>query len=459
MIGLKIFIAACFLSIILFGCGQGITLSVQRGGSGTETVGILGSIADTAGWGVANAAVKLRRSDYLDTSSFSLRKTSVLLADAVTNDTGGFFIGSVDTGAYTIEVSDGKHNGVLLPCTVSRSDSLYVLSKGVLRPTGTISGAIPTLPQTDSMRFSVCLYGMDRAITTDGSGNFTITEVPAGKYSIKIIPHVPIYNWLDVTGINVSAGSERALGSISVPQLAISIHPVDSLIVRNLLDSNGLASVSVAQVVTLGAWPFRVTVLKLNYKKLTALTSAIGKLTELSELDLQNNNLAALPLEIGELGHLKKLVLSNNKLTEIPPEIGNLDSLEQLIVDNNELSALPPEIGKIGSLQVLDVGYNQLSIVPDELTYCHSLYGLILQNNTIDSLPGDIWALANLDMLDLEYNSLHSLPAQIVKLTSSRHFVNVNSNYLCDSISPDITQWINAYSVDPAWQASQQCPH
>jgi Leucine-rich repeat (LRR) protein len=457
MNGLKIFAAACFMAAVLFGCGKELTQTSQRGGSGTETVGIVGNIVDSSNHAVAGASVKLRRSDYLDTSIAPLQKTALLLADAVTNDTGWFFIGSVDTGAYTIEVNDGRHNAALLSCTVSRRDSLFVLPKSVIRPTGAIHGKIPPLPQTDSMKFSVYIYGLDRANVTNDSGNFTISDVPEGSYSLKIIPHVPIYTYCEITGINVSAGRDRELGQISVPQLAVTIHPVDSLAVRNILDSNGLTSVSVAQVVKLGAWPFRVTGLFLNYKKLSVLSSAIGNLTELCELELQNNNLVALPKEIGGLAHLKKIIVSNNKLTAIPPEIGNLDSLEQLIADNNELSAIPPEIGKINSLQVLDVGYNQLSMVPDEITYCHSLYGLLLQHNVIDSLPQNIWTLEKLDLLDLEFNSISTLPAQIVNMKSSHRFINVNSNNLCDSISSDVAQWLNTYSVEPSWQGSQQC--
>lgn len=457
MNGLRICGVCFIMAVAFFGCGRELTQSSQRGGSGTETVGILGNVVDTNNRAVAGASVRLRRSDYLDTSLSSLQKSALMLADAVTNDTGGFFIGSVDTGAYTIEVNDGRHNAALMSCTVSRHDSLFVVPKGVVRPTGTIHGNIPPLPQTDSMKFSVYIYGLGRANTTTSSGDFVLTDIPEGSYSLKIVPQVPIYTYCEQTGIVVSSGNDRDLGEISVPQLAVTIHPVDSLLVQNILDSNGLKSVPLFQAVKLGAWPFRVTVLKLNYKKLTSLPLAIGKLTELRELDLQNNNLVALPKEIGGLTHLKKLVVSNNRLTSLPPEIGNLDSLEQLLADNNELMAVPPEIGKINSLQVLDVGYNQLSAVPDEITYCHSLISLVLQHNYIDSLPQNIWTLEKLDILEIEFNSIRTLPAQIVNLRSSHRFVNANSNNLCDSVPLNAIDWLNTYSVDIDWRLTEQC--
>jgi hypothetical protein len=445
------------MAVALLGCGFELTPTSQRGGSGTETVGISGSVVDTNHHAVAGASVRLRRSDYLDTTQLPLQKSALTLANAFTNDTGGFFIGTVDTGAYTIEVNDGRHNAVVLSCTVSRNDSLFVVPKGVVRPTGAIHGNVPPLPQTDSMRFSVYIYGLDRADITTSSGDFILSDVPVGSYSIKIVPQVPIYTFCEQTGIVVSSGNDRNLGAISVPQLAVTIHPVDSLFVRNILDSNGLKFVPVSQVAKMGAWPFRVLELKLTYKKLAFLPSDIGKLTELRELELQNNNLTALPKEIGGLAHLKRLVVSNNKLASLPPEIGNLDSLQQLIADNNEITIAPPEIGNINSLQVIDFGYNLLSAIPDEVTYCHALYSLVLQHNSIDSLPQNIWTLEKLDILELEFNSIRALPSQIVNLQASHRFVNVNSNKLCDNVPSNIIDWLNNYSVDVNWQQTQQC--
>ena len=57
------------------GCSRELTQSSQHGGSGTETVGIVGTVVDTGGRPVSGASVKLRRTDFLDTAQNALQKT------------------------------------------------------------------------------------------------------------------------------------------------------------------------------------------------------------------------------------------------------------------------------------------------------------------------------------------------------------------------------------------------
>src|SRR5215467_8542320 len=48
---------------------------------------------------------------------------------------------------------------------------------------------------------------------------------------------------------------------------------------------------------------------------------------------------------------LIKLGLSGLALTQLPPELSQLTDLQELDLDNNQLSQLPPEIGRLTNLQ------------------------------------------------------------------------------------------------------------
>ena len=64
---------------------------------------------------------------------------------------------------------------------------------------------------------------------------------------------------------------------------------------------------------------------------------------EVEDLNLFGEGLTALPLEIGRLTNLTKLDLRDNRLTALPPKIGQLTCLTSLFLRGNPLP-IPPEI-------------------------------------------------------------------------------------------------------------------
>ncbi|XP_021275949.1 probable LRR receptor-like serine/threonine-protein kinase At2g23950 [Herrania umbratica] len=94
------------------------------------------------------------------------------------------------------------------------------------------------------------------------------------------------------------------------------------------------------------------------------LSRAIGNLTNLRQVLLQNNNLSGgIPPELGTLPKLQTLDLSNNRFWgAIPGSFGQLNSLQYLRLNNNSLSGpFPASLAKISQLAFLDLSYNNLS--------------------------------------------------------------------------------------------------
>ncbi|KAJ6923594.1 LRR receptor-like serine/threonine-protein kinase [Populus alba x Populus x berolinensis] len=94
------------------------------------------------------------------------------------------------------------------------------------------------------------------------------------------------------------------------------------------------------------------------------LSGAIGNLTNLRQVLLQNNNISGqIPPELGTLSKLQTLDLSNNRFSSVVPDsLGQLNSLQYLRLNNNSLSGpFPVSLGKISQLVFLDLSYNNLS--------------------------------------------------------------------------------------------------
>ncbi|WP_328876331.1 leucine-rich repeat domain-containing protein [Streptomyces sp. NBC_00287] len=93
---------------------------------------------------------------------------------------------------------------------------------------------------------------------------------------------------------------------------------------------------------------------------LTYLPKEIGRLANLTHLNLCQNKLTTLPPQIGELASLTHLDLRENGLTKLPKEIGQLTNLVHLDLRGNNLARLPRAIDQLPSLRVLDVSGNPL---------------------------------------------------------------------------------------------------
>jgi small GTP-binding protein len=160
------------------------------------------------------------------------------------------------------------------------------------------------------------------------------------------------------------------------------------------------------------------TELRVNYTQLTSLPMEIGKLINLTSLDLGNNELTRLPPEIAKLSNLRNLNLMNNRLTCLPPEIAELQQLISVNLRRNHLTNLPPEIEKLTSLTCLDLNENGLTHLPAETARLSNLARLYLRENQLTSLPPEIASLANLITLDVWGNQLASGLLEITKLTN-----------------------------------------
>ncbi|NP_001306257.1 leucine-rich repeat receptor-like serine/threonine/tyrosine-protein kinase SOBIR1 precursor [Solanum lycopersicum] len=111
---------------------------------------------------------------------------------------------------------------------------------------------------------------------------------------------------------------------------------------------------------------------------------------------------------IGRLSELKELSLQNNKLFDrIPTEIVDSRKLEILNLQNNQFSGkVPPELSSLVRLRILDLGSNELSGNLNFLKYFPNLEKLSLADNMFTGrIPQSLKSFRNLRLLNISDNS------------------------------------------------------
>jgi len=229
------------------------------------------------------------------------------------------------------------------------------------------------------------------------------------------------------------------LAFLFVMNVGAAIDVNDSLVIRAILDSNGLTSVSVFEIVDTtsdidtATKKIKNLQIKGTYTNtINTIPSEIENLTELKELDIWKTDLTSIPAHIGNITSLEILKIRNHpNLTELPGELGNLTNLSQLLIFQNGLISLPAELGNLLNLDTLDANFNKIEFIPNGL--------------------GN---LSSLTRLNLSSNNLNSLPLDFIQL-SAVTYLNLNGNKICGVTDQGLLNWLSAKNSE--WFDGQWC--
>jgi Leucine-rich repeat (LRR) protein len=206
----------------------------------------------------------------------------------------------------------------------------------------------------------------------------------------------------------------------------------EALIVRSILDKNGLTTIAVGDVALFSGG------------RLVALN--------LSNTEVGSAGISVLPPEVGTLTSCAELLLNDNDLVELPGEIGGLTALRKLEVRNNSLVSVPATIGRLDNLEELDLRNNELTSLPIEIALCSRLWKLQLWGNSLRSLPETIGSLSSLRELYLRGNRLSTFPQSALKL--KLRYIDTQENRLCD-VQGNVDLWLKKF--DSKYRSWQKC--
>ncbi|KAI5081004.1 hypothetical protein GOP47_0004187 [Adiantum capillus-veneris] len=222
----------------------------------------------------------------------------------------------------------------------------------------------------------------------------------------------------------------------------------------------------------------RVTqILLMNQGLAGTLSTSLGNLTSLTDMDITSNPMLGgpLPAEIRNLIHLERFFVQFcNFSGTIPSEIGNMVSLKYLgLSQNNFTGPLPATVGLLKNLNWLDVSNNNLSgplpvsstsgigsgldnltnaqhwhlqnnefsgpIPPSLFVQGMQLLHLMLRNNKFTgSIPPTIENLVHLQILCLDDNALSGTVPSAISSLSNLSTLEVNNNNLNGQL-PDLS--------------------
>ncbi|WP_341903426.1 leucine-rich repeat domain-containing protein [Fluviicola taffensis] len=180
--------------------------------------------------------------------------------------------------------------------------------------------------------------------------------------------------------------------------------------------------------------------LKIYSYKDSILPDIFSKLKNLEYLEINDAKINAIPLSIGSLSKLKTLIICNgwSRKIQIPSEIGKLTQLTNLQLYNYHFESLPPEIGNLVNLQETML-CGDLTDLPSSISNWKKLKSLYLAGNQFTKIPDPIFQLTQLESLDMSDNQLSQLNDSIWMLKQLEE-LNLSSNIELDQLPPRICE-------------------
>ena len=177
--------------------------------------------------------------------------------------------------------------------------------------------------------------------------------------------------------------------------------------------------------------------------------SALGALTSLTRLELDNNNAISDVSALGTLTSLSVLRLQNNAISDISA-LGTLTSLTELWLHNNSISDVSA-LGTLTSLSVLRLQNNAISDV-SALGTLTSLTELGLHNNSISDVSA-LGALTSLGVLSLHNNAISDVSS--LRNLAALWFLDLAGNDIANIGSfAEGTVFSNPGRTDAVWSAT-----
>jgi len=181
--------SALFLVTLSCALNTGDQIAGSKGGSET-TNGIAAHIVYADGTPAAGSTVRLRKADYVSGLP-ALSKIGEEYANITTDSHGRFMINVIDTGAYSVEISNANGNSllgeaVLLKFTISNRRDTIDLGTETLRPFASLVGQVDSAA-TGGRRLYVQIRGLERLAAVDSNGTFAFNDLPAGTHSVRIV--------------------------------------------------------------------------------------------------------------------------------------------------------------------------------------------------------------------------------------------------------------------------------
>jgi len=202
----KFTIVAVFLISICCRCST----SVSGGTSDTSNIRFAAVMHESDGRFAAGASVRLRSSDYLSATNGISLLVSATSRETVTNDSGYFCLDNLAAGSYSIEINNRTTAASLLRFVIDSDKETVTSAKDTLsdtlKPYALVNGHVE-INKGDNSQYYCQIYGLERTVEIDSSGNFAFTDLPQGEYRVRIVSLDTVLTPSTEHTISVSSGT------------------------------------------------------------------------------------------------------------------------------------------------------------------------------------------------------------------------------------------------------------
>lgn len=134
-------------------------------------------------------------------------------------DTQGFFqFDSVPMGDYCIRALDSTSHGATLLFSVDGNSDRMILAPAIMDTTGSLSGKINYRgpPRIGFPTVIIAVFGMDRWTAANDAGEFTLSDLPPGRYTLRISMPSNASLIATVPETNLVAGGKTSVGTVDL---------------------------------------------------------------------------------------------------------------------------------------------------------------------------------------------------------------------------------------------------
>jgi hypothetical protein len=164
------------------------TQPLSQGGFGSETTNgkIVGSVMLPDGSAASAARITIRKSNYVSAPHTApVKRIAMTSSDGITDKNGLFSIDSLDTGSYVIEVNDTRANAVCGHFQITVESPSVNFGTKVLQQYSVITGDVGG--SDSGVGNYVQVVGLERLAMIDTNGSYTLGDLPAGIFTLRII--------------------------------------------------------------------------------------------------------------------------------------------------------------------------------------------------------------------------------------------------------------------------------
>ncbi|MDB5103856.1 MAG: hypothetical protein JWP91_1545 [Fibrobacteres bacterium] len=193
-------------------------------GGGTDvgnpevTARVSGSLVRLDGSPAPLIPVKLRPKAFLTNPDSASAPSGRSVQDGVTDTQGFFTFDSVPQGDYRIEAMDTGSHGAMAEFSADGRASRINLAPERMDTTGSMTGKVNYLGPIKSVfpKVIIAVYGTDRWTAANNAGEFTLSDLPPGKYTLRISTTAGTGFTAMVPETGLTAGGRASVGTVDL---------------------------------------------------------------------------------------------------------------------------------------------------------------------------------------------------------------------------------------------------